>query len=453
MISNEKYGIYLKLQQVILETEDNSDLISIILPQILTELSASKLSYDFISAFFLSSELKLQESYFADKNIQSTQKDVAVSVVNLDFILKKENGFEQIFLKNQVALSSQINNLIHSDFYPDNNLKTVVVAPILKSTQVSGLLVFGSSRQNKEISEDELEFARMLGNLIGVTFKLQDTQKSLVDITQQVYKMNAKLHDLDKLKDDFVSVASHELRTPMTAIRSYAWMALYRSDVPLSEKLKKYLERTLISTERLINLVNDMLNISRIESGRVNITPTSFDIKNLVNDVISEVSPKAKEKNISLQLIDTSLPQTFADPDKVHQVLLNLVGNALKFTPQNGQISISFFSDGQNIDVTVKDSGVGISKDDMSRLFTKFGRLDNSYVAAAASGGTGLGLFICKSLIEMMKGKIWAASEGFSKGTAFTFSLPVATSSVLSNAQAFTQNVTGEAKMLEPTAI
>ena len=265
--------------------------------------------------------------------------------------------------------------------------------------------------------------------------------------------MNAELHELDRLKDDFVSVASHELRTPMTAIRSYAWMALYRSDMQPNEKLKRYLTRVMLSTERLINLVNDMLNISRIESGRIDISPQGFSMNALVDEVLSEVAEKAKEKSLTIQQLHITVPQVFADPDKVHQVLLNLVGNAMKFTPVRGNIIISYFTDGVTVETSVKDSGVGISKEDMSRLFQKFGRLDSSYVAAATSGGTGLGLFICKRLVDLMKGKIWASSEGPGKGTTFTFSLPIATKELLAEAAKNPSKPKGPTKTLEPVAL
>jgi signal transduction histidine kinase len=298
-----------------------------------------------------------------------------------------------------------------------------------------------------------MERVGLVANLLAIAFRMQDTQVSLTRITQEVYKMNAQLHQLDKLKDDFVSIASHELRTPMTAIRSYVWMAINRSDMQLSERMKRYLQRTLISTERLINLVNDMLNISRIESGRVDIRPQPFSLGTLITDVIFEVDAKAKERGVTVVCPQVQLPNVFADADKVHQVLLNLIGNALKFTPKGGRIDLLTFSDGNYVEVSIKDNGVGISKEDLYKLFTKFGRLDNSYVAAATSGGTGLGLYICKSLVELMGGKIKASSEGIGKGTTFTFSLPIATAQMIKDAEDRRTLPRGEAKGLEPVAI
>lgn len=232
----------------------------------------------------------------------------------------------------------------------------------------------------------------------------------------------------EKLEDEFVSIASHELRTPMTAIRSYAWMALHKSDIKLSEKLEKYLVRILISTERMIKLVNDLLNVSRIEANKLEIKLESVDLIPLVKDVFDEVYySKSQAKDIKFNLLQKPLPKVLADPEKLREVLLNLIGNAVKFTPPGGTVTVDFFTDGKVVEVYVKDSGIGVLRDDLAKLFTRFGKLDNSYASLSTSGGTGLGLYISKSLIELMNGKIWASSEGLNKGCTFTFSLLVAT--------------------------
>lgn len=330
--------------------------------------------------------------------------------------------------------------------------------------QIVGLLLLGDKSSGEIYSSQDINIINIIAPEVAIAIQnaqsFDKIKKFNITLTKEVQKAttnlknaNARLEELDSLKDDFVSVASHELRTPMTAIRSYAWMALNRPDIPVSEKMKRYLSRVLSSTERLISLVNDMLNVSRIESGRVEITPQEFDITALFSEVFTEIEPKVKERNLHLQMTQDHLPKVFADQDKVHQVLLNLLGNALKFTPNGGLILISFLNDGQFLEIDIKDSGVGISSDDITRLFQKFSRLDNSYVAAATSGGTGLGLYICKSLVTLMGGKIWANSEGLNKGTTFTFTLPIATPATIQQAPKFTSHVDGEAKILEPVTI
>lgn len=334
-----------------------------------------------------------------------------------------------------------------------SGIKASIVYPVSIRGKTIGTLIFSTKRARGDITEYECEIMSGFVDAVGIAIENSNLFQSLRVTAKKLEGANKRLEELDKLKDDFVSIASHELRTPMTAIRSYVWMALNKADIPLSDKMKKYLERTLLSTERLINLVNDMLNVSRIESGRVEVKPVPFSMQELADEVMAEVAPKATEKQINLQSLKVKVPEVFADKDKVHQVLLNLVGNALKFTPESGSIIISFFTDGQVVETAVKDSGVGISSEDMTKLFQKFERLDNSYVAAATSGGTGLGLFISKSLIELMGGKIWAKSEGVGKGTTFSFSLPAAIPSVLAQAEKYTRKVEGEAKTLEPVAI
>ncbi|MDD5147687.1 MAG: HAMP domain-containing sensor histidine kinase, partial [Candidatus Daviesbacteria bacterium] len=250
-------------------------------------------------------------------------------------------------------------------------------------------------------------YNRKIKDLEAINKKLTALTLDNIKVNQELHRAlnlleeaNRKLKALDKTKDDFVSVTSHELRTPMAAIRSYAWMALHRSDIPLSKTLEKYLVRVLISTERLINLVNDMLNISRIESGRIEISPEPIDILSLIRDIVDEVYySKSEEKNIQFVVSENKVPKAFADPEKLRQVFLNLVGNSLKFTPNGGKISFDFFSDGKTVEISVSDTGIGISREDLSKLFHKFGRLDTSYTAAATSGGTGLGLYISKNLV------------------------------------------------------
>ena len=353
----------------------------------------------------------------------------------------------------EAALVSDVSFFINPSYPEFPNIHSLLILPIQHAQKLSGVLVLGNSKPAQSINAEEIEFGEMITKLVNIAFRLQDTESSLIKITQQVYEMNAKLHQLDKLKDDFVSVASHELRTPMTAIRSYVWMALHRPDISLSQKLEKYLYRTLVSTERLINLVNDMLNVSRIEAGKIEINPKPINIVELVKEVFEEVKVKADEKKIKLVVLEHSLPFIFADPDKVHQVLLNLIGNSLKFNYPGGQIMVDFFTDGKVVETSIKDTGAGITKEDLGKLFHKFSRLDDSYTAVSTSGGTGLGLYISKSLIELMCGKIWVKSDGVDKGSTFTFSLSTATDYTIKHISDYQVKTEGEAKGLEPVAI
>ncbi len=298
-----------------------------------------------------------------------------------------------------------------------------LVYPLQAKGRIIGVMIISLSKNNTALTESRKRIIDRVIKVVGIALDNAMLYQDLRITGRQLEDANSRLKDLDMLKDEFVSVASHELRTPMTAIRSYVWMALHRSDVPLSQKLQRYLYRTLISTERLINLVSDMLNLSRIESGKIEILPKAVDLVALVKDIVEDIELKAAEKKLQILTLEQRLPPVFADPEKVQQILLNFLGNALKFTFPGGIISISFFTDGKFVETHIKDNGQGIAKEDLAKLFKKFSRLDNSFVSLSTSGGTGLGLYISKSLVELMHGKVWATSEGEGKGSTFIIEL------------------------------
>lgn len=380
----------------------------------------------------------LQNTPFEKTQISlSENRNLGIKAIKNKSIYSTDKLYDLLIPSESEETASKIQEI--------GNIKSSWVFPVFLRGIVAGVMIFSLDKSAKKLSLYEIEMMKKLIDVVGIALDNALVYGQLREATQKLGQANQRLQELDQLKDDFVSVASHELRTPMTAIRAYVWMALNKPDVVLTEKMKKYLSRTLISTERLINLVNDMLNVSRIESGRIEIKPESFNIVAKVKEIIEEVAPKAQERGLKISVLESQTPEVFADSDKVHQVLLNLVGNSLKFTPQGGEVSISFFTDGKVVETTVKDSGPGMTKEDLGRLFQKFGRLDNSYVAMGTSGGTGLGLFISKKLVELMHGKIWANSPGLGKGASFTFSLPIEKYQV--------QPVMGETKSLEPVVI
>lgn len=451
MITPGALQTYIKLSEKITSIDDPSIQLNGILVEFLLELNKLGYQYQNVNIQIVDIENKVTDTFFYDPDVTKNET-VKYEVVPGDTIFHPNSLIEKEMVWGKMMVSSNIEQLIQPNYPLKSQIRTVVLVPLLSTQHLKGAFILTTKRGADQISVDEQDFLRLTGQLVNFTYRLFETQNSLVHVSQEVYKANSELHKVNKLKDDFVSIASHELRTPMTAIRSYAWMALHRSDIPLSDKLQRYLARTLISTERLINLVNDMLNVSRIESGRIEIAPSAFDLTNLIGEVLIEVDAKAKEKGLTIEHHPSSIPPMFADENKVHQILLNLIGNSLKFTPNGGKITVSYQSDGNQIAVSIKDSGVGISSEDLDRLFKKFSRLDNSYVAAASTGGTGLGLYICKSLVDLMKGTIKVESEGLNQGATFTFSLPVATPQLLSEAEKY-HIKPPQARLLEPVAI
>jgi len=233
--------------------------------------------------------------------------------------------------------------------------------------------------------------------------------------------------EIDKMKTEFVSVASHQLRTPLTAIKWYV-EEIYNGELgKLNKDQKDYLKQILESNERMIRLVNDLLNVSRLESGRVTIEPTPTDLIGLINSIISECVVLAKARNCELKFIKpkTKLPEINIDPSLIRQVVNNLMSNAIKYSKVGGGKSlviVELSKKPPNVIISVKDEGIGIAKEHQHRVFDKFFRADNAI--KSETEGTGLGLYIAKMIVEDSGGKIWFKSND--QGTTFTFSLPLA---------------------------
>jgi two-component system, OmpR family, phosphate regulon sensor histidine kinase PhoR len=230
--------------------------------------------------------------------------------------------------------------------------------------------------------------------------------------------------ELEEMKLDFVSMAAHELRTPLTAIRGYASLLQMQNAKSLDQSGQELINRLVVSSENLGNLIENLLSVSRIERSAFSVDARPVDLSNTIKGVIDNVRPQAttKKQTITL-LVPDELPVVIADVFRIGQVILNFVANAVNYTQEGGSITIKAERKDANLVISVSDTGRGIPPDALARLFTKFFRVSGALEQGAK--GTGLGLYISKSIIEMHKGKIWVESE-VGKGTTFAFSLPIA---------------------------
>jgi putative ABC transport system substrate-binding protein len=262
---------------------------------------------------------------------------------------------------------------------------------------------------------------RMTENLHAAYSKLE---KKVEDRTRELAFANERLKELDRMKSDFVSHVSHELRTPLTAIKGAVDLILREVAGPLTEKQIHYLTRVRSNAQHLAGLINDLLDLSKIESGRIEVKSSRVSLSGLVREAVEALRPVAAEKAIALE---TTVPEpsvpVWADRDKINQVLTNLIGNAIKFTPVQGKVTISVSRNGkESVRVSVSDTGPGVPPDEREKIFAKFYRV--AEVNGENSKGTGLGLAISKALVELHGGKIWVESEP-SRGSTFSFTLPV----------------------------
>lgn len=297
-------------------------------------------------------------------------------------------------------------------------IKSIVVYPLKVRLEIIGVLIIGITEEENDIPGGKKRLIDRLAGVVGIAL-----DNSL--LYQSIQEANERLKQLDKLKDEFVSLASHELRTPMTIIKSYLWMFLAKTRGSLPEKEQKYIERAYESTERLINLVNDMLNVSRIESGRLKLETQDLEIVGLIDKVVTELVPRAQQLGLTLIFTKPQNPVGLVriDPERIEQVMINLVGNSLKFTPFGGSITVTLVPEEKDVLIKVIDTGKGMTPDGLKKLFQKFGTMGGSYLHKEEGQGTGLGLYLSKSLIELQGGKIWAESPGAGFGATFSFTL------------------------------
>ena len=233
---------------------------------------------------------------------------------------------------------------------------------------------------------------------------------------------------LERSKDEFFSIASHELRTPLTAIRgNTALIQQYFSDILKDSTLKEMILDIHDSSIRLIQIVNDFLNVSRLEQGRIEFVNEEFDIRELVLEVFKELEFTAHEKNLFLKFDSEqrNAVKVYADRDRTKEVLINLIGNSLKFTDQGG-VTVSILPNPNFLKIAIIDSGRGIPVKNQSLLFHKFQQASEQILTRDFTRGTGLGLYISKLLIEGMEGKIWLENTEEGKGSTFSFTLPLA---------------------------
>jgi two-component system, OmpR family, sensor kinase len=230
-----------------------------------------------------------------------------------------------------------------------------------------------------------------------------------------------RLRKIDKLKSDFVSTVSHELRSPLTTIKAYLDTLINRVDDNDKETRTMFLQTIEKEANRLSNLIEDMLNLSRIESGKIQLELEYIDITEIVTDVVNLCQMQSQQHTIHKE-IPPKLPKVMADKDRLTQVFINIINNAIKYSPEGKNIWVRVFEEDNSLRVACKDEGMGLSEEDRYKIFEKFYRVNTQQTSNI--GGTGLGLAIVKKLVEMHHGKIIVDSE-LNKGTTFTIVLPL----------------------------
>ncbi len=279
-----------------------------------------------------------------------------------------------------------------------------------------------------QIMVAENTFLKVLGGIVLITFSFlgYSLVKSIhkeIEFRKKLQKAYQELKQLDKAKTEFISIASHQLRTPLTAIKGYVSLLIEGSYGKISPKAKAPLKNIYKTNEQLIKLVNNLLDISRIESGKTTLRFQKVSLEKIINEIIEELKPEADKKGLYIKFKRPAfVPKIIADREKLNQVFLNLIDNAIKYTLKGGVV-ISIEPQTSNILVKVMDTGIGMEKQDFSSLFRSFKRGKEG--SKTWTGGSGIGVYIAKKFVDAHHGSIWAESKGKNKGTTFYVKLPL----------------------------
>jgi signal transduction histidine kinase len=294
-------------------------------------------------------------------------------------------------------------------------IRTVLAVPILKGDELLGVMIIYHLEEVRPFTDNQIALVETFADQAAIAIENVRLFAEIQDKSRQLAE--ASLH-----KSQFLANMSHELRTPLNAILGYTELILDSVYGEMPEKARSVLDRVQRNGRHLLGLINDVLDLSKIEAGQLTLSLSDYSLKNVIQTVFSAVEPLANQKQIALKIeVTPQLPQGRGDEQRLTQVLLNLVGNAIKFTDR-GEVSIKGTSANGSFTVAVRDTGPGISAVDQAKLFQEFQQADNSITRK--KGGTGLGLAISKRIIEMHGGRIWVESSP-GNGSTFAFTLPV----------------------------
>ncbi len=314
------------------------------------------------------------------------------------------------------------------------NVEHFVFAPILTQQGSIGFIFLGNRSNASSLTEGDEELVSILANQLGqalenarlfkqVFVSSQELELKVTERTKELASVLEEVRRISKTKSEFISAVSHELRTPLTSIKGYASLLMTGKLGEIPQAVKERLEKINTHSDTLVQFVNNLLDIARIESGKVEMSFVECNLKKIVDNVHDLLTPQLREKNIEwLCRLDERIPPLFLDSHQIERVFINLIGNAVKFTPDGGKISIEAALEKNFVTIQIADTGIGVSEKDIDKLFDEFYRVDNEINQKVK--GTGLGLPLAKKIIEAHQGKIWATSE-LNKGTMFHFVLPI----------------------------
>lgn len=423
-VKNKTLSLLRELYQISILTLEPKDLAAKVVQTI-----QQALGFELTGIFIYSKDEDCLEplAFAQSQNFNVARISLHLSIEGVKIIqISNKSFFEPVVHGGKTGYAGQLTDIWDATI-PKNdlnalqsqaNIMTSIAYPLSIGERVLGIIVLCMNRSYDSLNEFEKESINSFINVISVAL-----DKAL--LYEQIKVANKKLKELDRQKTEFVSIASHQLRAPLTAIKGYSSMLLEGSYGELAEKSRLPIDNIFESSNRLVAIIEDFLNITRIELGKMKYEYSDFNIKELVEKIVNELRPTVEKKGLIISFEAAEGDYFFhADEGKIGQVIGNIIDNALKYTP-SGSIKVSLSSVDGRIKIIVSDTGVGLEAEDISKLFEKFIRVDGA--GNVNYSGTGLGLYVAKQMVEAHKGKIWVESPGKNKGSTFFVELPIKT--------------------------
>lgn len=388
------------------------------------------INYDKAIIFLLEGDTLLTKTHSGFENYPTNYKKV---------ITDKDKILNHILLngKSLIDNHNEFNGSILNELGLSNEpVFSAIISPLKIRETVYGFIILIQHQLDK-YEESDVSIIETISTTssylikdaeLSQVFKMQlkILKENITERTKTlelIKEQNQKILEADKIKNEFLANMSHELRTPLNAIIGFSEALNLKIFGELNEKQSEYIRDINSSGIHLLGMINDLLDLSKIESGKMQLNKEIFNVKSAINEALNIVSPLIiqKNQNIKLECKDEAF-EICADRRKFHQILYNLISNAIKFTPDNGNIEIKTTKDGKFLKVSVKDNGIGIAREFHEKIFAKFQQVDSSY--STKQGSTGLGLTITKELVKLHNGNIKVESQ-LNKGANFIFTLPI----------------------------
>lgn len=332
------------------------------------------------------------------------------SLVSLAHVTPKELGY---YLGCPTEVAEKLLN---------GPVRSAYLAKLVTRQKLTGVMIVGSAEPASDFGSPDLNLLERLGEAVGVALDNKLLFEENQRVLQQLRKANSRLKELDQTKDEFISMASHQLRTPLTSIKGYLSMILEGDVGEVKKNQQQMIKQAFDSAEQMVFLIADLLNVSRLQSGKFVIENKPTDVAKMVTSEVERLKETANNHKLKLNCeVSDNFPTLNIDENKLRQVLMNFIDNAIYYTPSGGSIDVKLEATPHEIIYTVTDTGLGVPKAVQHKLFSKFYRADNA--RKMRPDGTGLGLFMAKKVIVAQGGAIiFKSTEG--KGSTFGFSFP-----------------------------